>query len=273
MNELYLLGLFLLILVIFIILGLLVFNKLIILLLEKIGKSLAKIIIQKTKEKNIKKILYLIDIIYLLLLILSLFLLLIFIVNKNYNYFAIYILIYAIIIIVLATLYIEIKDKKLPKYTSIINKVMRVININTNTYIVSRIKIIIDKSSMSAFIHFLITYITIVSYTYFTRIPIQVQYFLLLAIPFSLNSWIYFTSCNAIEQRVRRIVAYGVILVITIWGYFIEYKSYAIYLIQDDALNYLIVFFIGIFIAVDRFLKSIVEDIRIYRDTGNKHNI
>jgi hypothetical protein len=87
-----------------------------------------------------------------------------------------------------------------------------------------------------------------------------------LTLPLTLASWIYFSTFNTEEQNIRRIIGYLLLLIITISKSFSDFKIVIGLEVADSANDYIMFLILTVFTAIDRLLKSIVDDYTKFKE-------
>ncbi|MHB0832591.1 hypothetical protein [Bacillus licheniformis] len=121
---------------------------------------------------------------------------------------------------------------------------------------------------MSLYFHclFLILILTLTFLTEVNSIPYSIFYLFLLTLPLTLASWIYFSTFNTEEQNIRRIIGYLLLLIITISKSFSDFKIVIGLEVADSANDYIMFLILTVFTAIDRLLKSIVDDYTKFKE-------
>ncbi|MBB6450112.1 hypothetical protein HNR44_002090 [Geomicrobium halophilum] len=128
-------------------------------------------------------------------------------------------------------------------------------------YILDRIKLLLKNSALSAMGHLIVVYVCIVGMVAFGDMPESFSFLLLLSMPVSMLTWVYFTNPSKEEQRLRRITVYFMIAVFTMCNYYMEFIGGS----HDDAVNYLFLFIPAVYLALDSFTQSIIKDFTSYK--------
>ncbi|MGG3640051.1 hypothetical protein [Bacillus gobiensis] len=232
-----------------------------------LGKIVALKILQAKISKNKSKtVLKLTDVAFLIIIFSCIVFFITFIFQGEKNYFMLAMIIYTFLLILWSEIFQEIKKELDPNYkpwlVEQITRINRILNIKKDTYFMSRLLILINSFPTFTAIYAAV-FVVLTGFVSF-NIPINVQYVLLITIPLCFNGFIYWPPLSFKVQSVRRSFVYFLIIAITFWIYLKEYKGLATNQNLNDHTQFLILFFIGIFIAVDRFLKSIADDIKDY---------
>ncbi|MGO0739248.1 hypothetical protein [Bacillus licheniformis] len=149
-------------------------------------------------------------------------------------------------------------EKNQKEYESLIENTIS--KVNRNSYIFDRLKVFFGKTGMSLYFHCLFLILILTFLTEVNSIPYSIFYLFLLTLPLTLASWIYFSTFNTEEQNIRRIIGYLLLLIITISKSFSDFKIVIGLEVADSANDYIMFLILTVFTAIDRLLKSIVDD-------------
>lgn len=152
--------------------------------------------------------------------------------------------------------------KELPESFSILEFISN--KINTKNYFVNRFSLVINQGDS---ILFLLAAITItLTFLIELKWPDFIYYGLILIIPLYTNVWIYFTyklSFNKDEEQIsiRRLIAYFLLVIFVCNDTYIKFFQF--FFEKDnkpDEVHFLLYIGSIIFIALDRFLKALIDD-------------
>lgn len=241
-------------------------NKVIDPLLEKVGKGISKKLIKKTKG-NAQRILTISEILFTLITLIfvytnfSLFFLLDF-EKKNELIFSIFV-IYSVFIVIVSKFIVDLKDS-IGNYNSLLEKLVE--KINRDNYFINRLGIIFGRTAMSLFTHILIVYALLVAVITFQHMPYQIYYMVFIILPISLITFVYLTDFDGQSQNMRRILVYLLLLMVALWKSFNDFKVLMELDIKSSVSDYLVFIILTIFIAIDRLIKSVIDDYKSYHE-------
>ncbi|ETT74537.1 hypothetical protein [Bacillus mycoides] len=245
-------------------------NKVILPSLEKIGEISAKRLMRKSK-RIIKHVLLVFEV-------------LVIIVTMALIYFAFQVIIgadiekmkwsmlsvvcvYPIFIVIISRIKLDV-EKELGTFNSIIKKI--VAKINKENYLINRLDILFGKTTLSLMIHITIIYVLFVGAINFEHMPYQIYYIVIIILPVSLITFIYFTDRDLVSQNMRRILSYFLLMMIALGKGYNDFKILMGIDTPNQFNDYLVFLFLTVFIAMDRLIKSIVDDyIAYHKPEGN----
>ncbi|GLV65018.1 hypothetical protein Bmyc01_36870 [Bacillus mycoides] len=239
-------------------------NKVIFLFLEKIGEIGAKRLMRKSKQ-TIKSVLMVFE---WLVIIATMFLI----------YFAFQVIIgadiekmkwsilsvvgaYPIFVVIVSRIKLDV-EKEIGTFNSIIKKI--VAKINKDNYLINRLDILFGKTTLSLMIHITIICVLFAGTVNFEHMPYQIYYIVIIILPISLITFIYFTDRDLVSQNMRRILSYFLLMMIALGKGYNDFKILMGIDTPNQFNDYLIFLFLTVFIAMDRLIKSIVDDYIAY---------
>lgn len=248
------------------ILSVLFISKIIDPFFEKIGKWISGKLIKKTK-RNAQKILTISEILFSIITIVFIssnfivFFLLDF-AQKQGLIFSIFV-IYSIFILIISRVILDLKDS-IEDYESVLEKLA--VKINKDSYVINRLGIIFGRTAISLLTHILIIYALLVGVVTFQSMPYQVYYMILIILPVSLVTFVYLTDFDEQSQSMRRILVYFLLLMVALWKSFNDFKVLMELGVQNLFSDYVVFIFLTIFIAMDRLVKSVIDDYKSYHE-------
>ncbi|WP_242225818.1 hypothetical protein [Bacillus cereus group sp. BfR-BA-01358] len=246
-------------------------NKVILPFLEKIGEKGAKRLMRKSKQ-TIKNVLIVFE---GLVIIATMFL----------SYFAFQVIIgadiekmqwpilsvvcaYPIFVVIVSRIKLDV-EKEIGTFNSIIKKI--VAKINKDNYLINRLDILFGKTTLSLMIHITIICVLFVGAVNFKHMPYQIYYIVIIILPISLITFIYFTDRDLVSQNMRRILSYFLLMMIALGKGYNDFKILMGIDTPNQFNDYFVFLFLTVFIAMDRLIKSIVDDYIAYHKS--KENI
>ncbi|MCF8011871.1 MAG: hypothetical protein K9L17_08975 [Clostridiales bacterium] len=193
-------------------------------------------------------------------------LLLMFISFTQFRYIAL--VFYAILVLILGSLIKYIREES-PDSLSILQLLSN--KVNKKNYFINRLILMLEQCDS---ILLLIGAIVVtLSFIIQLKWPNSVYYGAVLVVPLYVNMWIYFTLRLKFRKEqsivnIRRLIAYLSLLVLVVmdsymkfYYYFFEKEHY-----KKDGTFFLLYIASIIFIAIDRFLKALIEDYKKFKE-------
>ncbi|GAB6419564.1 hypothetical protein bcgnr5372_19110 [Bacillus luti] len=235
-------------------------NKVILPFLEKIGEISAKRLMSKSK-RIIKHVLMAFEVLILIATMALIYFVFQIIIGADIEKMKWSILsvvcAYPIFVVIVSRIKLDI-GKKLGTFNGVIQKMVS--KINKKNYLINRLDILFGKTTLSLMIHITIICVLFAGAVNFEHMPYQIYYIVIIILPMSLITFIYFTDRDVVSQNMRRILSYFLLMMIALGK---EYNDFKI-LMGIDTPNqfndYLVFLFLTVFIAMDRLIKSIVDD-------------
>lgn len=246
-------------------------NKAIFPFLEKIGEIIARRLMRKSKR--------------MIKLVLTMFEVFIIIATLALIYFVFQIIIgtdiekmkwsilsvvcaYPIFVVIVGRIKLDV-EKERGTFNSTIKKI--VAKINKDNYLINRLGILFGKTTLSLMIHITIICVLFAGTFNFENVPYQMYYIVIIILPTSLITFIYFTDRDLVSQNMRRILSYFLLMIIALGKGYSDFKILMGIDTPNQFNDYLVFLFLTVFIAMDRLIKSIVDDYIAYHKS--KENI
>ncbi|HDX9633546.1 hypothetical protein ACTFSP_03965 [Bacillus cereus group sp. MYBK108-2] len=233
-------------------------TKIVVPILEKISKFMSSFLI-KSFKKQLSGFLIVIEVIMLVAtiwFIYTTFDTLLFKSEQAINKFVYVCSIYLTVIILFGSTLSNLRAHGV-EYKGIIGKLSKKIAYK-NFYIINRIQNS-SKTLYTFLLYDLILFVIIVGITTFHNISIHLFYIFCLSIPIFLVMFVYLTR-NKVEQNVRRIISYFLIIILVILKSFKDFSVLIELDIPNPITDYMTWISITIFTAMDRFIKAIIDD-------------
>ncbi|MGN4444789.1 hypothetical protein ACTFOB_07710 [Bacillus cereus group sp. MYBK79-1] len=168
---------------------------------------------------------------------------------------------YSVFVVIVSRIKFDI-EKELGAFNSIIQKMLK--KINQDNYLINRLGILFGKTALSLMIHITIICVFFVGVVNFKHMPYQIYYIVIIILPISLITFIYFTDRDLVSQNMRRILSYFLLMVIALGKGYNDFKILMGIDTPNQFNDYLVFLFLTVFIAMDRLIKSIVDDYIAY---------
>lgn len=233
-------------------------TKIIVPILEKIGQIISSFLIKKFK-KQISGFMIFIEVIVLIStiwFIYEAFDTLLFKIEHTVSKFVYVCSIYLTVIILLGSTLSNLRTHGV-EYKGILGKISKKID-SKKFYVINRIKNSY-KTLYTLLLYNLILFVIVVGSATFRNISIHLFYIFCLSVPIFLVMFVYLTK-NKVEQNVRRIISYFLIIVLVILKSFKDFSVLIEMDIQNPVTDYMTWISITIFTAMDRFIKAIIDD-------------
>ncbi|HHT7191556.1 TPA: hypothetical protein ACTZ5N_005070, partial [Bacillus cereus] len=124
----------------------------------------------------------------------------------------------------------------------------------------NRLDILFGKTTLSLMIHITIICVLFAGAVNFEHMPYQIYYIVIIILPISLITFIYFTDRDLVSQNMRRILSYFLLMMIALGKGYNDFKILMGIDTPNQFNDYLVFLFLTVFIAMDRLIKSIVDD-------------
>lgn len=174
---------------------------------------------------------------------------------------------YPIFLVIVSRVNFDV-EKELGTFNGVIQKMVS--KINKKDYLINRLDILFLETTLSLMIHITIICVLFAGAVNFEHMPYQIYYIVIIILPISLITFIYFTDRDLVSQNMRRILSYFLLMMIALGKGYNDFKI----LIGIDTPNqfndYIVFLFLTVFIAMDRLIKSIVDDYIVYHDPKKK---
>lgn len=235
-------------------------NKVILPFLEKIGEISAKRLMSKSK-RIIKHVLMAFEVLILIATMALIYFVFQIIIGADIEKMKWSILsvvcAYPIFVVIVSRIKLDI-GKKLGTFNGVIQKMVS--KINKKNYLINRLDILFGKTTLSLMIHITIICVLFAGAVNFEHMPYQIYYIVIIILPMSLITFIYFTDRDVVSQNMRRILSYFLLMMIALGKGYNDFKILMGIDTPNQFNDYLVFLFLTVFIAMDRLIKSIVDD-------------
>lgn len=239
-------------------------NKVILPFLEKIGEISAKGLMSKSK-RIIKNVLIGFEVFIIIATIVLIYFVFQIIIGTDIEKMKWSILsvvcAYPIFVVIVSRIKLDV-EKELGTFNSVIQKMVS--KINKKNYLINRLDILFGKTTLSLMIHITIICVLFAGAVNFKHMPYQIYYIVIIILPISLITFIYFTDRDLVSQNMRRILSYFLLMMIALGKGYNDFKILMGIDTPNQFNDYLVFLFLTVFIAMDRLIKSIVDDYVAY---------
>ncbi|MEC3857905.1 hypothetical protein VSK70_18330 [Bacillus sp. WOD8 KX774193] len=242
-------------------------NKVILPFLEKIGEIGARILIRMSK-RIIKSVLIVFEVLIIIATLVLIYFIFQIIIGTEIEKMKWSILsvvcAYPIFVVIVSRIKLDV-EKELGTFNSVIQKMVS--KINKKNYLINRLDILFGKTTLSLMIHITIICVLFAGAVNFEHMPYQIYYIVIIILPISLITFIYFTDRDLVSQNMRRILSYFLLMMIALGKGYNDFKILMGIDTPNQFNDYLVFLFLTVFIAMDRLIKSIVDDYIAYHKT------
>ncbi|MEI5876198.1 hypothetical protein [Bacillus paranthracis] len=245
-------------------------NKVILPFLEKIGEISARKLMRNSKQmiKNVLMVFEVLVIIATMALIYFVFQIIIGTDIEKIKWSILSVVCaYSIFVVIVSRIKLDV-EKELGALNSVIQKLL--VKINKDNYLINRLDILFGKTALSLMIHITIICVLFVGAVNFKHMPYQIYYIVIIILPISLITFIYFTDRDIVSQNMRRILSYFLLMMIALGKGYNDFKILMGIDTPNQFNDYLVFLFLTVFIAMDRLIKSIVDDYVAYHKPKKK---
>lgn len=238
--------------------------KVLVPMLEKFSRYLSSIFFNRIKSRYYNAVYKISEVCFIFLSLVYIILMSISIVTDKYEILFGTVAIYSPLVIVMSEFIFKLREKiGADEGYAIIRKLVH--SVNKEKYLINRLSLLFGKTGLGLLVFIFVILILLIGVSSFSDLPFFTYYFVLICIPIGLAGWVYITSFDQESQSVRRVVAYVVLLILAFGKSYSDFKILLDLEKHNPFSDYLLFILLTIFMAVDRLVKSVLDDINEFK--------